>query len=160
MYCWQASTGSESSTPAAQPRHAACTAGGFTVVMPTQALTRPCQPLPCQQSGPAGTAVVPEPSSAAAVADTEQRLRLSRLELLWRQKVDQIVAKSLELYEAAPPVDFMPDLQDEAACHDRRVARLRQGLLRAHEELTEIEAAIERVSAWQDARETASCGLT
>jgi hypothetical protein len=66
----------------------------------------------------------------------------SLLEFLWRQKVDQIVAQSLELYEAAPPVDFMPDWQDEAACRDRRLARLRAGVLRAHEELAEIEAAI------------------
>jgi hypothetical protein len=114
---------------------------------------------------------------------TLPRQQRSRLEFLWRQKVDQVVARSLELYEAAPPVEFMPDWRDDAVCRDRRVARLRARVLRAHEELAEIEAAIkasdqaghasqplhedsmsgaygpQRASGGPDAPETAGCRL-
>jgi len=91
--------------------------------------------------------VVPEKSSGRRWPAADLHRWRTRLEALWRRTVDEIVATSLALYEAAPPAEFSPEWQDAMAHGGGRVARLRDAVLRLHEARAEIEAAIERISS-------------
>jgi RNA polymerase-binding transcription factor len=89
--------------------------------------------------------VPPEQASPGRMAAADLQQCRTRLEVMWRRTVDEIVAESLALYEAAPSAEFVPERQDEVARGDAHVARLRDTVLRLHEERAEIEAAIGRI---------------
>jgi RNA polymerase-binding transcription factor len=89
--------------------------------------------------------VLPQQASPGRMTAADLQRWRARLEIMWRRTVDEIVADSLALYEAAPPAEFVPEWQDEIARGDGQVARLRDTVLRLHETRAEIEAAIGRI---------------
>lgn len=83
--------------------------------------------------------------------DTGLRRR-TRLEQIWRVKVDQIVALSMACHEIAPSLSdpVMPALAALAGSSAGRgdpLAHVAGRLLLAHDELAEIEAAMDRIGA-------------